>query len=181
VTQHRTAGAGRGVVRERERDTHTLPRLVSVLIVVTLGGRARADGTRRAMRAAWVGADRPQIGMPPRLLSLSGLVRPPRTPQHLASVSRLPSPSAPVDTGRAGVRVPGARARGDRAGGYWCMTGRSVGLSLLDQRRPACPDRAKVDESRPVPLPKSSAPPASPDAWRRRLCDPSGLAHSETA
>ena len=26
-----------------------------------------------------------------------------------------------------------------------------------------------------------SAPPAARDAWRRRLCDPSGLAHSETA
>ena len=63
----------------------------------------------------------------------------------------------------------------------WCMTGRSVGLSLLDQRRPACPDRAKVDQSRPVPLPKSSAPAVARDAWRRRSCDLSGLAHSETA
>ena len=116
-----------------------------------------------------------------RLLSLSSLARPPRTPQHLASGSRLPSPSAPVDTGRAGVRAPGARARGDRAGGYWCVTGRSVGLSVHDQRCPACPDRAKVDQSRPVPPSKSSAPPAARDAWRRRLCDPSGLAHSETA
>ena len=116
-----------------------------------------------------------------RLLSLSGLARPPRTPQHLASGSRLPSPSAPVDTGRAGVRAPGARARGDRAGGYWSMTGRSVGLSVHDQHRPACPDRAKVDRRRPVPLPKSSAPPAARDAWRRRSCDLSGLAHSETA
>ena len=32
-----------------------------------------------------------------------------------------------------------------------------------------------------MPLPKSSAPPAACDAWRRRSCDLSGLAHSETA
>ena len=81
-------------------------------------------------------------------------------------------------SGRTGAR---ARARGDRACGYWCMTGRSVGLSVHDQHRPACPDRAKVDRRRPVPLPKSSAPPAARDAWRRRSCDLSGLAHSETA
>ena len=32
-----------------------------------------------------------------------------------------------------------------------------------------------------MPLPKSSAPAAARDAWRRRSCDLSGLAHSETA
>eukprot|EP00966_Prymnesium_polylepis_P328834 7384588-Prymnesium_polylepis.1 len=67
-------------------------------------------------------------------------------------------------SGRTSAR---ARARGDQAGGYWCMTGRSVGLSVHGQRCPACPDRAKVDRSRSVPLPKSSSPAAARDAWRR--------------
>ena len=61
------------------------------------------------------------------------------------------------------------------------MTGRSVDFDVHDRRRSACPDRAKVDQSRPVPLPKSSAPAVARDAWRRRSCDLSGLAHSETA
>ena len=61
------------------------------------------------------------------------------------------------------------------------MTGWSVDFDVHDRHRSACPDRAKVDQSRPVPLPKSSAPPAARDAWRRRSCDLSGLAHSETA
>ena len=61
------------------------------------------------------------------------------------------------------------------------MTGRSVDFDVHDRHRSACPDRAKVDESRPVPPSKSSAPPAARDAWRRRSCDLSGLAHSETA
>ena len=110
-----------------------------------------------------------------------GLAQPPQILQHLASGSRLPSPfrtSRHRASGRTGAR---ARPRGDRAGGYWCVTGRSVGLSVHDQRCPACPDHAKADQSRPVPPSKSSAPPAARDAWRRRLCDPSGLAHSETA
>ena len=130
--------------------------------------------------------------MPLRLLSLSGLARPrlgPPQAQHLPphSASRcmplVPSGSAPVDTGRAGVSTGArARARGDQAGGYWCMTGRSVGLSVHGQRCPACPDRAKAVRRRSVPLPKSSSPAAAGDAWRRRPCDLlSDLAHSETA
>eukprot|EP00966_Prymnesium_polylepis_P171995 3977347-Prymnesium_polylepis.1 len=61
------------------------------------------------------------------------------------------------------------------------MTGRSVGLSVHDRRRPACPDRAKAVRRRSVPPSKSSAPPAARDARRRRHCDAGGLAHSETA
>jgi hypothetical protein len=61
------------------------------------------------------------------------------------------------------------------------MTGRSVDISVHGQRCPACPDRAKAVRRRSVPLPKSSSPAAARGAWRRRPCDLSGLAHSETA
>ena len=61
------------------------------------------------------------------------------------------------------------------------MTGWSVDFDVHDRRRSACPDRAKVDQSRPVPPSKSSPPAVARDAWQRRSCDLSGLAHSETA
>ena len=125
-----------------------------------------------------------KISMQLRSLVHPGLAQPPRTPQHRSSGSRLPSPSAPVAcqgeraSGRAGAR---ARPRGDQAGGYWCVTGRSVDLGLHDRRRPACPDRANAVRRRPVPPSKSSSPAAARDAWRRRPCDLSDLARSETS
>ena len=109
----------------------------------------------------------------------------------LTSDSATPGPAArgmrlAFRTSRQGERAiwrtgARARARGDQAGGYWCVTGRSVGLSVHERRRPACPDRAKAVRRRSVPLPKSSSPAAARGAWRRRPCDLSGLAHSETA
>jgi hypothetical protein len=112
-------------------------------------------------------------------------------PRLATSDSATPGPAArgmrlAFRTSRQGERAIGrtgarARARGDQAGGYWCVTGRSVGLSVHDQRCPACPDRAKAVRRRSVPLPKSSSPAAARDAWRRRPCDLSDLAHSETA
>ena len=112
------------------------------------------------------------------LLLLTLSLGPPATLGQRLSASLAFRTSRHRASGRQGAR---ARARGDQAGKRWSMTGRSVGLSVHDQHRPACPDRAKVDRRRPVPLPKSSAPAVARDAWRRRSCDLSGLAHSESA
>ena len=112
------------------------------------------------------------------LLLLTLSLGPPATLGQRLSASLAFRTSRHRASGHTGAR---ARARGDRAGGYWCMTGWSVDFDVHDRHRSACPDRAKVDQSRPVPLPKSSAPAVARDAWRRRSCDLSGLAHSETA
>eukprot|EP00966_Prymnesium_polylepis_P098310 2276970-Prymnesium_polylepis.1 len=85
--------------------------------------------------------------MPLRLLSLSGLARPPRTPQHRASGPGH-APRLPRQCERASEAPCRADGRGREAvsqASRWSVTGPPAGSAVLDRRRPAQPDRAKDD------------------------------------
>ena len=98
-----------------------------------------------------------------RLLSLSGLVRPPRTPQHLASVSRLPATSSPAAAApspryASGCFCCGSRgAAGSRPARSACLR---VGLSTSSGESGCIRDGLLAPGSTTSPLTtKGSVPP----------------------